>query len=389
MIIKSKLDIDLYKFKMLYFLWATDQLNIPVVYRFFNRTPIKLEQYVSMSEVQMELSHFRNNFYSAKELDYLCTLFEPAFVEFLHAQKISNAKVIPKTHGFGFDIEGTYSNVILHETALLSIVNELYCRRILEAIDPEIEEHYRKTNLANSIYMIQDTDIRFTEFGTRRRFSADWQDAVVNSLRIRLPNNLIGTSNVYLAMRYSLNPVGTIAHEMHSFYAATQPTEIHSQSTLVKEYARIFPETFFLTDTFGTQDFLDNCCEEDEHLYGLRQDSGSTTAWMNALEVKFPSSLPRPKIMFSDGLNAVKIKELHEQYSPRWDCCFGWGTNLTNNGLIKPLSIVMKLWKADKKYCVKLSDNPHKAVGHPREVEKYKWLFNYNKNITHKEKAVY
>jgi nicotinate phosphoribosyltransferase len=85
----------------------------------------------------------------------------------------------------------------------------------------------------------------------------------------------------------------------------------------------------------------------------------------------------------------MDIYELHNKYSKTWDCTFGWGTNLTNNSLIKPLSIVMKLWKADNKYCVKLSDNPNKAIGFPKEVEYYKWQFNYNNNITNQQEIIY
>jgi nicotinate phosphoribosyltransferase len=63
---------------------------------------------------------------------------------------------------------------------------------------------------------------------------------------------------------------------------------------------------------------------------------------------------------------------------------FGWGTNLTNDFAgcapteisgLNPISIVCKVSEANGRPAVKLSDNPHKATGDPKEVERYLKFF--------------
>ena len=124
-IIRSRLDIDMYKFKMLYFLWLYKHIDTPVIYRFFNRTNINLYDYISSEEVKMEINNFSKKLYTSEELKYLSTIFQPEFIKFLYNQNLSDVKISIPNKGFSIDIEGTYGNVILYETAILSIINEL------------------------------------------------------------------------------------------------------------------------------------------------------------------------------------------------------------------------------------------------------------------------
>ena len=92
---------------------------------------------------------------------------------------------------------------------------------------------------------------------------------------------------------------------------------------------------------------------------------------------------PREKlVIFSDGLDAEKIVELHQQFAGRVKVSFGWGTMLTNDfkGLTKddrlaPFSLVCKAVSANGHPTVKLSDNPNKAMGPAEEIERYKRVF--------------
>ena len=94
---------------------------------------------------------------------------------------------------------------------------------------------------------------------------------------------------------------------------------------------------------------------------------------------------PHRKILiFSDGLDVDTIENTYNHFVGRVRMAFGWGTNLTNDfrncapidlpGLT-PISLVAKPSSANGRPAVKLSDNPEKATGDPREIARYIELF--------------
>lgn len=68
----------------------------------------------------------------------------------------------------------------------------------------------------------------WSEFGSRRRRDYHTQDLVMQGLtsaaeegkRKGWPGVFTGTSNVHFAMKYGVNPVGTVAHEWYMCIAA-------------------------------------------------------------------------------------------------------------------------------------------------------------------------
>ena len=69
---------------------------------------------------------------------------------------------------------------------------------------------------------------------------------------------------------------------------------------------------------------------------------------------------------------------------------FGWGTNLTNDfrgcapekmDRLDAISLVCKVTSVDGRPAVKLSDNPQKATGDRREVERYLKVFGSDGQI--------
>ena len=87
---------------------------------------------------------------------------------------------------------------------------------------------------------------------------------------------MYGTSNVYLAMKYDLVPVGTMAHE---FIAAIggmygpQMAKSHCHEGLVLNIQGSLE--LFLYDTFGWEIFSLNFSEDYANMFrGLRVDSG-------------------------------------------------------------------------------------------------------------------
>jgi len=147
-----------------------------------------------------------------------------------------------------------------------------------------------------------------------------------------------------------------------------------------------------LTDTFGSRTYFDNVpVKQLEQYTGVRQDSGDPEAYAESyLDVlNYFKIDPKTKtVVFSDGLDLEKMENLAHRFGSRLNVVFGWGTNLTNDLGLRPLSIVMKATRVNGSTgTVKLSDNLEKATGSPEDVEKYKDWFGYTN--TESETCVY
>lgn len=89
--------------------------------------------------------------------------------------------------------------VTLYEVPILAIVSELMSKHqspinVSEAID-KLDD---KINIANKY------GLKFSEFGTRRRYSSYLHELIVERLKEKCPVNCVGTSNVYFAMKYKM-----------------------------------------------------------------------------------------------------------------------------------------------------------------------------------------
>jgi nicotinate phosphoribosyltransferase len=199
-----------------------------------------------------------------------------------------------------------------------------------------------------------------------------------------------GTSNCLIAMRRDIEAVGTNAHELPMVYAALAEDDAALALSPYKVLADWHEEhegnlRIILPDTYGTKGFLDHAPDWLAGWTGIRIDSGDpATAAEVAIEWwKARGEEPRDKlVIFSDGLNVDKIRELHAQFSGRVKVSFGWGTLLTNDfrGLVPddglaPFSLVCKAVSANGRPTVKLSDNPEKAMGPADEIARYKRVF--------------
>src|SRR6185295_15154542 len=98
----------------------------------------------------------------------------------------------------------------------------------------------------------------FFDFGVRRRFSGDWHGEVVATLARELPQFFKGTSNVYLARKFDLVPIGTMAHEylqaFQSFGVRLRDFQKAALEDWVQEYRGDLGTA--LTDVVGMDAFL-------------------------------------------------------------------------------------------------------------------------------------
>ncbi len=150
-----------------------------------------------------------------------------------------------------------------------------------------------------------------------------------------------------------------------------------------------------LPDTFGTAAFLRHAPDWLAGWTGFRPDSAppisageEIIAWWTAHGVD-----PRSKLLiFSDAMDIDSIEQTYHHFHGRVRTSFGWGTNLTNdfrgcdpdgtNGL-DPISLVCKVTAVNGRPAVKLSDNPDKATGDSKEIERYLRIFGGQGRIVH------
>lgn len=279
--------------------------------------------------------------------------------------------------------------VSMYEIPILAIVSELYYRYHNFYIE-DIEEQVIKPLKDKCAIAIKE-NFNFMEFGMRRRFSHEVEDSICKYLSENC-NRCVGTSTVYFAKKYGMKALGTQAHEIHQFTAAvTSPRE--SNYIVMENWVKVYDGNLgtVLTDTYTVDEFLRSFSRKLAKLYdGVRHDSGCPIEFGEKIIKKYESYNIDPNsktIVFSDGLDFKKCKEINEYFNGRIKVSFGIGTNLTNDiydmevGLkIKPLNIVCKLTSCQInprqpiRKCVKLSDVRGKENGDEEEIKLYKGI---------------
>jgi nicotinate phosphoribosyltransferase len=257
---------------------------------------------------------------------------------------------------------------------VLSTVNELYTRNYAkrQGITHEQLLGESRKRLAVKVQQIKEYSLihsnkpRIIEFGTRRRWSFEWQREMLQTLLAQLPDTIVGTSNFLLAKELCIRPVGTWGHEFAMGLQGIYPVQ-HSQREALKVWLREYRGAWgiALTDTLGTGKFLRDFSYELAKGYdGVRHDSGDPIAFTERIIDMYKKYGIDPKskrLVFSDGLDIRTALDLQERFAERIQVSFGIGTNLTNDtGLIPVPQIVMKMIRSHGQPVVKLSDTPGK-----------------------------
>jgi nicotinate phosphoribosyltransferase len=244
--------------------------------------------------------------------------------------------------------------------------------------EPDFAEGRRrleaKVALANAV---PEADFRIADYGTRRRFSRRWHEEVVRALKSGLGAKFVGTSNVDLAMREGLTPLGTMAHEYLQACQAVGPRLVDSQHFGFEVWAKEYRGDLgiALSDVAGMDAFL-----RDFDLYfcklfdGVRHDSGDPFEWGEKLLAHYRKMRidPRTKTMvFSDSLNIPLAIRLFDHFKSRSTIAFGIGTNLTNDLGYEPLQIVIKMTRCNGQPVAKISDEPSKTMDYDPSYVSY------------------
>ena len=369
-IIKSLLDTDLYKFTMqqamLHRFPANDALY---KFRCRNNTDFPLAELDR--EVRDELDALCELKYSEEELEYLASLrfIKRDYVDFLRIFSLNRKSIsVGATKDGSLDIRATGSQIYVmpFETFVSQIVNELYFSKFNQY---EIELEAAK-RLDAKIEKLKgfDQGFEFFDFGSRRRMSRRWHETVVKRLSTASPL-FKGTSNVDLARRLNLTPIGTMAHEwLQTFQAVDNVPLGRSQREALEGWVQEYRGDLgiALTDVIGMDAFLNDFDLYFAKLFdGLRHDSGDPFEWGEKAIAHYEKLGIDPKtkrLVFSDGLDLDLANRLYMSFKDRAMLGFGIGTNLTNDTPKKALNIVMKLVECNGKPVAKISDVPGKTM---------------------------
>lgn len=372
-IFPSILDNDFYKFTMQYaviklFPYAKGR------YQFINRGKHEFPENFAQ-RLREAIDQMAKLKLTANEKEFLretCPYLDPTYLDFLQGYRYDPSEVTIEQIGneVKVSIEGFWYRTILWEVPIMALICELFYKETKQ--ERHADELVIKT-VEDKIKKYRDLDIVFAEFGTRRRHSHEVHDLVVKTLKNKGEGTFIGTSNVYLAMKYNTKPIGTHAHEWFMFHAAKYGYKMANNMGL-ENWTDVYRGDLgiALTDTYTTEVFFEQFDKKFAKLFdGVRHDSGDPLEFGDKTISHYQKLGINPltkTIIFSDGLNYDKVERITEHCKGRIGLSFGIGTDLTNDVGLKPMNIVLKLTEAkpenaDWTGVVKLSDEPKKHTG--------------------------
>lgn len=378
-IINSLLETDLYKFSMgqaIYHqfpgyktTWTFKCRNKDVFF-----TPDMVE------EIKEQIKHYCDLRFTEDELEYLDKIkwFKGSYIDFLRLwrPRYEDFEITTDADcGLAIETRGTWLNTSMYEIPTLAIVNEVYFKmqynygELIDSFEKKLDEKFE--NLKSGKWYLGT----FSEFGLRRRLSSYAQEMAVEKFSHlndtqHCASTFIGTSNVYLAKRYNLLPVGTMAHEW--IMCVGQGNHKHNPAysnwyaldAWVKEYGVLNGTA--LTDAITTDCFLKDFQLTYSTLFsGVRHDSGDPIEWGEKMIEHYKSLGINPEtktLLFSDSLNFERADKIFRHFQGRAKVAFGIGTYIANDTNVEPLNIVMKTTMCNGQDVAKISDVEGKGM---------------------------
>ncbi len=370
-IVVSLLDTDLYKFNMdqVIFHKHTDLCG---QYYFKCRNEGVVFTQEMVKEINEQIDHLCTLRFNRQELDYLRSIrfIKDDYVEFLrlwHPIRDYVSVSLSDNGELSVIVDGPLFSAMQFEIYLLEIINEVYFR---SRYDYQKLRRSAEEKLDGKIKAMNDGTytFKFAEFGCRRRLSREWEEEVVRRL-VSQTGNCIGTSDVYLAMKNNVTPIGTYAHEFVQMYQGIDSiplafTNYYAMKDWYNEYDG--DNGTALTDTVTTDLFLLDFNRSMVNNYtGVRHDSGDPYAWGEKIIQHYKKYGVDPKtklLLFSDSLDFDRAQELYDYFKDRTKVSFGIGTFISNDTCEQALNIVIKLQYVNGRPVAKLSDVPGKSM---------------------------
>ncbi|HMQ97048.1 MAG TPA: hypothetical protein PKC42_03050 [Candidatus Nanoperiomorbaceae bacterium] len=391
---------DQYKFPMGQLIYEQEP-DAEVTFKMTNRRALKgmrIADYIKPGELQEYYDGLCELQFGADELAILEAQtdkrYTKEFLGYLAAFRLPEIEVgiDPTNNDITASTTAAWNDSSLWEIPMLSAIPELYYPKYIAANGGKMSDVWNEGDRrldAMIALMKQNPDVKFSEFGTRRRFSSEWQDHAVERFVTECPENLIGTSNPLLAAKYGIPASGTNAHELGMTYAALMEARggnpIDGQAKVVADWLERFPAMpVVLTDTFTTDATLASLSREQvEQIKSYRVDSGDERVIgekiIHFLQTNDIDPLTRT-LFFSNSLTPEKAVDLHRYFAGKVGIAFGIGGHSVNNmGFdalhdLPSMNIVAKAVEVNGHGTVKLSDDAGKHMGTPENVALYKRL---------------
>ncbi|WP_106478827.1 nicotinate phosphoribosyltransferase [Phytohalomonas tamaricis] len=310
-------------------------------------------------------------------LEEMCPYLDPTYHDFLQGFRYNPLEVQIEQDGedLSVTIEGLWYRTILWEVPLMTLISQIWYEMADEKRDDD------DTVVARTRQKIEHyghLGVRIAEFGTRRRHSYEVHDLVVGALKRYGGSTFTGTSNVHMAHRHNVKPLGTHAHEWFMFHAARFGFKM-ANTLALEHWVEVYRGDLgiALSDTFTTQIFFDSFDKMFAKLFdGIRHDSGDAIDFARTT-IEHYQRLgidPRSKtIIFSDALDTEKVENITRFCEGRIGMSFGIGTNFTNDVGLKPMNMVIKMTETRPEGrqwlpVVKLSDIREKNTGDPEMI---------------------
>ncbi|MCR5595542.1 MAG: nicotinate phosphoribosyltransferase [Lachnospiraceae bacterium] len=338
-----------------------------------------------VEEIKRQIKLFCELRFTEDELEYLENIIwiKGSYVDFLRLWQARYDDFTIGTDapcGLTIETKGTWLNTSMYEIPTLAIVNEVYFRMAYDYDD--LMESFRE-RLNDKVNKVKDGTYNlavFSEFGLRRRLSAEAQEFAVKTLKETNlgASKFLGTSNVFLAKKYNVTPVGTMAHEW--IMCIGQGNHKHNPAysnwfaldAWVKEYGVLNGTA--LTDTITTDCFLRDFQLTYATLFsGVRHDSGDPIEWGEKMIDHYKQLGIDPKnktLLFSDSLDFERADKLYKHFEGKAKVGFGIGTYIANDTKVPPLNIVMKVTRCNGMDVAKISDVDGKGMcNNPEYIE--------------------
>lgn len=338
---------DLYELTMLRAYSELGMRDIAVFDLFFRKLPPQ-RNYLLACGLNPFLQDLENLSFSETDLAYLSShpLFPETFIDQLRDFRFTgDVYAVP---------EGT---PVFPNEPLLEIAAPIGQAQVIETM--ALNQIGLQTILASKAARIVEAaqGRPVVDFGARR---AQGLDAAVKGARAFFIAGAAATSNLAAGQRWGIPVAGTMAH---SFVQACA-----SEAEAFRDFARVFPVTTLLVDTYDTLEGVRRVVELAKELgpncriQGVRLDSGDLAALAKGTRsILDVAGLQDLQIFASGGLDEYRITELLMAEAPI--DAFGVGTSMSVSEDAPALDIAYKLVEYAGLGRMKLSPGKHTLPG--------------------------